>query len=457
MNVHKDTIRKPPVFEGNGPVRPDYIPAADYVSADFAALEERYLWPRAWQMACREEEIPNVGDYYTYEIVRESITVVRSAPDEIRAYYNVCPHRGRRLTSGCGRTAKLHCRYHGWQWNLDGVNTHVVDREDWGEALSDQDLALKSVKVGRWGGWVYINMDPNSESLEEALAPAKAVLDPYDLGGLRYHWRKSTVLSCNWKAALEAFNENYHVQTTHRQMLEYMDDINESHAHGRHGMCAYWPALPFGSRSRRLTGGEPTADIRPGLLAFMEDMLATLNSGKADTAAAAARRVMQEVPPTATPDDVMGAFGQYIYEAAVAEGVSIPPITPDQLYAGGQQWHLFPNQIMLQNPTGLLGYRSRPNGTDPNSCIFDVYSMRRYAPGAEPKVEQQWSNDHDDEEFWGRILCQDFENLREVQLGMQSHGFEAARTSPFQESVISNFHRALHAFVEDGVAQAKAG
>jgi phenylpropionate dioxygenase-like ring-hydroxylating dioxygenase large terminal subunit len=276
------------------------------------------------------------------------------------------------------------------------------------------------------------------------------VLDPYDLGGLRYHWRKSTILPCNWKVALEAFNENYHVQTTHRQMLDYMDDINESHVHGRHGMCAYWPALPFGSRSRRLTGGAATADIRPGLLAFMEDMLATLNSGKSETSVKAARRVMAEVPETATPTETLAAFGQYIYEDCVAEGLDLPPMTAEQMRAGGQQWHLFPNQIMLQGATGLLGYRARPNGDNPNSCIFDVYSMRRYAPGAEPKIDQQWSQDHDDEGFWGKILCQDFENLREVQRGLRSRAIAAARPSPQQESVISNFHRALAEFVGEG-------
>lgn len=425
------------------------VPADHYVSRAFHDLEKQFLWPRAWQMACREEEIPKPGDFYTYDILDDSITVIRSAADTISAYHNVCPHRGRRLTDGCGRTQRLHCRYHGWKWNLAGENVEVVDRDGWGERLRDEDIALKPVQVQVWGGWVYINMDPTCAPLEEWLAPAKAILDPFDLGGLRYHWRKSTILPCNWKTALEAFNENYHVQTTHRQLLQYMDDINESHAHGRHGMCAYWPALPYGSRSRRLTEGQPTADIRPGLLAFMEDMFATLNFGKNDTAVRAARRVMDEVPQETAPIEVLGAFDRFISEECREHGIMLPPITGEELWAGGQQWHLFPNQVILHGTSGLLGYRARPNGDNPNTCIFDVYSLQRYAPGAEPEVKLQWNDDLTDEAFWGKILLQDFDNLGEIQRGMNSRAFTAARPSPHQESVISNFHRALEEFVTE--------
>lgn len=431
-----------------GEVRDDYVPAADYISRGFLEQEKTALWPRVWQMACREEEIPKVGDFYTYDILDESIIVARTAPDEIRAYYNVCPHRGRRLTAGCGHTGKFHCRFHGWQWDLAGRSTLVVDREDWDGVLSDEDVALRSVRVETWGGWVYVNMDPQAAPLAEFLAPAKAMLDPFDLQGLRYQWRKSTILPCNWKVALEAFNEGYHVQTTHRQMLEYMDDVTVSHAHGRHAMFAYWNALPMGSRSRRL-GGPLGDDIRPGILAYMEDMAATLNAGSSVRAVHAARRLMQEVPPGSTPVEVLTAFATFIREDAVNSGAGYPPITPQQIYAAGIDWHLFPNQIMLQSPTGLLGYRARPNGDDPDSCIWNVYSLQRYPPGQEPKVVEEWSHDLADESFWGRILCQDYENMADIQRGMKSRGFAGSRTNPVQERAVSNFHRALHDFLAE--------
>ncbi|MEP7349572.1 MAG: aromatic ring-hydroxylating dioxygenase subunit alpha [Sphingorhabdus sp.] len=444
MNIDSSTPQNPMV---SGHI----VPAKNYIDPDFAKLEAKNLWFKVWQMACREEEIPNVGDFYTYDIIDQSVIVIRVAQDEISAYYNVCPHRGRTITEGCGHTARLFCKFHGWQWKLDGTISKVVDRHEWpASELRDEDLNLVKIKVDRWGGWVYINMDPDSVSLEEHLAPAKIFLDPYELEGMRYHWRKSTILPCNWKVALEAFNEGYHVQTTHNQMLRYMDDITRSYAHGRHAHFGYWEALPSGSRSRRLTNGAPTEDIRPGLREYMEDMAATLNAGSSVQTVHAARRVMQEVPEGTDAQGVLVKFGQFIYEHAESQGMKWPNITAEQMYAAGIDWHLFPNQIMLQGATGLLGYRARPNGVDPDTCIWDVYSLQRYASGNEPEVEQEWSQDLGDVEFWGKILTQDYQNMGQVQKGMKSRAFRGARPNPLQETAISNFHRALVEFMDEG-------
>jgi phenylpropionate dioxygenase-like ring-hydroxylating dioxygenase large terminal subunit len=430
------------------PVRDDFIPASDYLSREFFELEKARLWPRVWQMACREEEIPKVGDYYTYDILDESIIVTRLGADRFAAYHNVCPHRGRRLTEGCGHTARFHCRFHGWQWDMEGRNTLVVDREDWNGALDDDDIRLKSVRVERWGGWLYINMDPDAEPLADFLAPAKAILDPYELQHMRYHSRRATIVACNWKVALEAFNEGYHVQTTHRQMLQYMDDITVSSAHGRHGNFGYSEALPPGSRSRRL-GGPTTPDLRPGLLAYMEDMKATLNAGGTVASVHAARQLMEAVPETASQTEVLETFARLIRERQIASGAGFPDITRAQLAAGGVDWHLFPNHIVLQSPTGVLGYRVRPNGDDPDSCIWEVFSLQRFPPDAIPEVKPLWTLDHNDEAFWGRILLQDLANMSEIHRGMKSRAFTAARPNPKQERAVSNFHRALHDFLRE--------
>ncbi|MEO5598241.1 MAG: aromatic ring-hydroxylating dioxygenase subunit alpha [Novosphingobium sp.] len=430
------------------------VAAENYISPEFAKCEAETLWGRVWQMACREEEIPKVGDYYTYDIVDQTVIVVRVAPDEIKAFHNVCPHRGRTLTEGCGHAARFVCKFHGWTWKLDGTVAKVVDRHEWPEDLvSDELLNLVPVKVGRWSGWVYVNLDPDSISLEEHLAPAKAYLDPFDIGGMNYHWRKSTIVNCNWKVALEAFNEGYHVQQTHSQMLRYFDDWTQSYARGRHSHFGYWESMPMGSRSPRLTGGETTEDIRPGIRDYMEDMAATLNAGSAVEAVHAARRVEQEVSPDAPHMEVLHKFGQFIYEHATALGMKWPDISPEQMYAAGVDWHLFPNQIMLMGPTGLLGYRARPYGNDPDKCYWEVYSLQRYAPGTAPSVEPEWSDDHGNIDFWGLILTQDYQNMAQVQKGMKSKAFRGARPNPRQETAVLNFHRALIEFMEKGYAE----
>lgn len=427
-------------------VRDDYVPASDFFSRQFAELESDRLWPRAWQMACREEDIPRVGDFYTYDILDDSIIVTRTAPDEIKAFHNACAHRGRRLTSGCGHATKLHCRFHGWQYDLNGKPLHVVDREDWGNKLDDADISLVPVKVGRWSGWVYINMDPGSESLEEALAPAKAILDPLEMAGLRYHWVKSAIVPCNWKAMLGLFNEAYHLQQTHRQVLQFQDDVSTSHVYGRHGMFEYWDAAPPGFRSRRL-GGPKTDDIRPGLRDYIETYIETLRCAHPMTMGGAVKRMMQEVPAGTAPEVVLAKVVQFTMEEAVARGIKVPGVTPEQEYRAGADWHLFPNQILLPGPLSCLAYRSRPNGHDPDSAIWDVYSLLRYPPGEEPRVVPEWSDDLTDSMFWPPLLIQDFANASDLQRGMKSRGFRGARTNPKQESAISNFHRVLREFM----------
>lgn len=427
-----------------GPVRADRVPASPYISPEYVRLEKDRLWPRVWQVACREEEIPNAGDFYTYDIVDESITVVRKQDGAIVAYHNVCPHRGRRLTAGCGRMGKFHCKYHGWQWNLDGKPTEIVDRHDWGSVLQDDEVTLIGVKVGVWGGWVFINMDPESESLEDFLGDAKIRLDPYEMDKMRYVWRKRIIMPCNWKTAQEAFMEGYHVQTTHRQLLAYQDDYTYSQAVGKHAFFGYAPTALFGLPSPRIS--DQSGDMRVGLYEFNKEIWETLRATTTDEMLAAGRRLV-ELPETASPFEIFVAFAQFHREEAAKSGRPFPDITGEQLMAGGTDWNIFPNLVFLQQPTNVLFYRSRPYGDDPDRCIFEVSVLERFAPGQEPKVEVEDGGSDWRSVDWGLILEQDFQNMEEVQRGMKSRAFKVARPNPAQEVEISNFHRVYHSYV----------
>lgn len=427
-------------------VRADFVPAAAYISREYVELEKVRLWPRVWQMTCREEEIPDPGNFYTYEIADESITIVRKTNGDIAAYYNVCPHRGRRLTSGCGKMGRFHCKYHGWKWTLDGKPLDVVDQKDWGDLLPDDDVALTPVRVGLWGGWVFITMNPDSEPLNEYLEPAKTYLDPYEMDKMRYAWRKQIVMPCNWKVALEAFNEGYHVQTTHRQLIAYMDDRTYSAAMGKHGMFGYAPTAMFGLPSPRLD--EKAGDIRHGLYQFNRQVWEELAATTTTEMLRAAQRLAEELPEDADPLTVYTEFGQFHREEAAKNNRPFPEISGEALMAAGTDWHLFPNFVMLQQPTNVLFYRTRPNGDDPDSCIFEVNVIERFAEGAEPSIEVAHGADWQQVD-WGLILYQDFQNMGEVQKGMKSRGFRGARTNPVQELPVSNFHRTLHHFLND--------
>jgi phenylpropionate dioxygenase-like ring-hydroxylating dioxygenase large terminal subunit len=453
VNVVSDTLRI-------GPVRADFVPEHHYTSPEFLKLEKERLWPRVWQVACREEELPRVGSFVTYDIMDESIVVVRTSETGISAFYNVCQHRGRRLTEGCGQITQFHCRFHGWQYGLDGKVTRILDRGDWDGCpdVADSDLSLTPLKVGAWAGWVFVNPDPDCEPLETFLDAAPGFLDPYEIEKMRFRWCVSVKVPCNWKVGLEAFDESYHVSATHPQLMPtYGDDRTGNRTHGPHGMfyVPHNPAFPMGAPSPRL--GQPAPkDLRPKIVEYYDTYNLTLRALFSERDVEATRRLLTEVPAEASFFEIIGKLMEFQREAAIAAGAGWPDITPQQMLDAGTDWHIFPNLVFLPYPDGLLGYRSRPHPTDPDVCFFEAFALQRYAPGAEPPLQKQIMHGDDD---WRNfkdisiILQQDFDNMGEVQRGMKSKGFKGARTNPVQELTVANFHRALMDYIAKGPVQ----
>lgn len=427
-------------------VHEDYVPKDSYISPDYVRLEKQKLWPRVWQIACREEELPNVGNYVVYEVAGESIAVIRS-PVGIKAFYNVCQHRGRKLLDNAfGQTPHFHCRFHGWRWGLEGQIEHVLDEQDWKGSLCNVDLNLKAPQVDTWGGFVWINMDLDAEPLRTYLEPAINFLDPYDFASMRFRWYKTFRIRCNWKVALEAFNEGYHVAATHPQLLPYYDDINTSVAHGKHSMFHYWEARPMGQPSARLN--KPLLDdTREAVRKYVTMMDRELNAILSDRMGQVAGRLVTDLPEGTKDFDTLAALMQFTEEAAQVSGAGWPDISLEQVAAAGTDWHLFPNTITLMFPDAAIWYRARPYGDNPDECLFDVWSLQRFAPGSEPKLKREYYDDWRSCENLGQILDQDFSNMESVQQGMHSRGFAAARTNPKQEVAISNTHRVLYEYL----------
>jgi nitrite reductase/ring-hydroxylating ferredoxin subunit len=422
------------------------IPTEAYLSADYAREEQDRLWRKVWQVACREEDIPNVGDYLTYDILDDSIIVTRVAEHKIVAYHNVCQHRGRRLTEGCGNAKRFTCKFHGWTWGNDGANIGVTRKEGYEGALDKADIRLKDVRTGTWSGWVFISMDPDCESLEDWLAPISEHLDPFDLGGMRYHWRKWLKFPCNWKVAIEAFNEGYHVTATHPQLAVYSDKPTWSKPRGIHGN--------FGSQHREGVGGASggaggAPDMRIGLAVSMNNLWEQVRSTTTQTMVDVANNLVNELPEGTPAIEVQMHFMKRAIEEDAKKGVTWPAINPAQAAEAGIDWHIFPNTVIIQGPTFALCYRARPDGFNPDSCIFEVYTLERYAPGKEPKPENLYMPEMT-EENWGKVLCQDFSNMADVHRGMKSMAFTGARPHPVEEQAIVNFHRTLADYMGRG-------
>jgi nitrite reductase/ring-hydroxylating ferredoxin subunit len=429
------------------PVRPGNQSASvdkeAYFQPRFAALEKQRLWPRVWQVACRLQDLPHVGSYVTYEIADESVVVVKAAEDRINAFYNVCRHRGRQITNGCGVDQRLRCPFHGWVWDLDGRNTYVTTREDWGGLLDDDDLSLPRVRCETWGGWVFINFDMDAEPLEEFLGDVAAVLAPFQLDKMSYRWRKWLIMPCNWKVGLEAFNEGYHVGVTHSQLAKYgLSAHYYSAAHGRHGM---FNALPDG----KFVGGlDRDRDIREAVTEMFNYMKVALNAGLTDTYVSVANRLAEELPEGVSWEAAHAHVIVKAMEEDAVRGAPWPPVTMEEYRRAGMDWHIFPNTILLPLASNCLCYRVRPNGDDPESCIFEIYELELFPPGEEPQVENLRNDDIYDEAFWGEFLLQDFQQMQGTHKGMKSASFSGPRLNPAQEQAISNFHRAYHEMLE---------
>jgi phenylpropionate dioxygenase-like ring-hydroxylating dioxygenase large terminal subunit len=222
------------------------IPIDRYIDPAFHALEKERLWPKVWQMAVREERIPEVGDTELYEINDISILIVRTAPDEIKGFYNACLHMGRRLVDRPCRLNELRCPYHGFAWQMNGKLKQIPGMWDFPQ-VKPREFQLPEVQVARWNGFVFINMNPDCVPFAEWIGEIAGHWAKYPLED-RYsavHVRK--VLRCNWKVAQEAYMDAYHVVATHPQILVSAGDDNSQYdvfGHCSRAMTAAGVASP---------------------------------------------------------------------------------------------------------------------------------------------------------------------------------------------------------------------
>lgn len=433
-------------------------PVEAFISKEYAQAEGDRLWSKVWQHAGRVEEIPNVGDFLTYDIGADSIVIVRSAPDTIKAFHNVCSHRGRRLVdvppgAQCahGNKSGFVCGFHAWRYNLEGKCTFKLDEPDWKGALTEERTRLNEVKVDTWGGWIFINMDPNCVSLREYLEPAASILDPFELAKMRFKWRQWVIFDCNWKTAIEAFMEPYHVAGTHTQMLEHGQYYAYSAAYGLHGVSGFDerdPSMKM-KQSSTVTRAGKGKDARASTYALQNEIYTTVNKASTtETLVNAAKRLVDELPEDTPADQVVKHWLERAKADDAERGVIWPTITPDQMSKAGLAWSIFPNMAILQGITFALCYRARPYGDDPHKCVFESYAIERYPEGGAPKTE--WVYAAPTEANWGLVLSQDFSNMAAVQKGMRSRGFRGTLANPHQERKVTNFHRNLARYMRSG-------
>lgn len=413
------------------------IERSRYTSAEFLRQEREHMWPRVWQLAGREEEIPEIGDVLIYEIFNCSLLIVRSDVDEIKAYYNTCLHRGTKLCAADTSVAQLRCPFHGFTWSLKGQLTHVPCRWDFPQ-ISEAEYRLPEVRVSRWGGFVFVNFDPKAAPLEqylEVLPSHFSGRDDYNNKYIFAHFQK--ILPCNWKAAVEAFLESYHIPETHPQMVGYT--------------CydgTQYDVFPGARHTNRFlsTIGVTNSDVTGPV--SEQKILEVLFAQMAGESAA-----VPALPPGQTARQFLADMSRRSTEAENAVDYST---SPDSHAIDGLQYFLFPNVILFRGFGFPMVYRTRPNGNDPDTCIFDMYLIRD-VPAGKPRPEAARPLHMGDRGFsdleptlpsWlGVVYDQDTQTLRNQQEGLKAGGSSSVPFSRYQEVRIRHLHRTLDLYL----------
>lgn len=436
-----------------------FVPRDRYIDPEFLGLEYERIFARTWQMACRLEEIPAAGDYLEYEIGDQSILVLNRGEGVLKAYFNACPHRGMALAHGRGNKQELRCAFHGWCFDLDGRSTYVHEEKDFGPGFERDKVRLGECAVDTWAGWVFVNMAPDPEPLLEWLSPLPESLAPFQIERMRFRWYKGAVMPTNWKTVIDAFVEGYHTGATHPQNLRrFRIDHNASTTEEISNPPFYTPSVMYENHSRFLygaragTGAEVdtprkigNAENIDGLIVFTEYNAYSLGALANERDVRAARRLRDKpIPEGKTAFDVLQELRA---EEAEADGIAWPRLTAQQRNDGQGNWSVFPNMIALVEPGNVLGYRVRPNGSDPDSCLFEAWTLDLYPEGQEPRVERQFFQDWREHDDWGLLLPQDFRNFPSMTKGMHSKGFRGLRLNPKQEGAILNSHRIADRFL----------
>ena len=423
---------------------PAKIPAARYYDEDFYRLECEKLWPHVWQMACRLEQIPNVGDWIEYSNVGKSVIVVRTK-DGVKAFNNHCRHRGVPIAGGKGnehgncKKSGFICPFHGWRWNMDGESTFVYGRHLWDEELLQKDdLALRSVRVETWGGCAFINHDADAPSLQESMGPVLDRLEARGMSKLRSEWWYATVLPANWKVAMEAFMEGYHVMKTHPQLQRSVPSLYNA----RYGNDTGGIGLPI----------NPNQSVKENIAAQLEN-LQLLSEGMAGMCHAKEVEIARQFGDVDLPENPAEALPLWfgMVQAAItsqlrAKGEDVPDLnTVCQTHPVEAVEYLFPHYFLLPFFTSMASYRIRPLG--PESCLFEIWSLTHSPEGEEPEPPMEPTVLPYDSQDFPMIPRQDYSNIPIQQKGLHSEGLEYLRLSKSVEGLISNYQRLIDGYL----------
>jgi phenylpropionate dioxygenase-like ring-hydroxylating dioxygenase large terminal subunit len=411
-----------------------------YYDPEFMTREWDQLWTRSWLIAGIETDIPEPGDYSVFRIGRESIIIVRQEDGSVKAMYNVCAHRGNQLVQNDrGSVIQFTCAFHSWQYGLDGQCTHITDKETFNPQMVKQNPTLKSVHCETFAGLIFINMDENPPPLKERFGLPEGYLENYQLD--RMHCVRHVVSEwhANWKTAVDAFYETYHLHAVHPETQDVMDDMGvqlDMYPHGGSRML-----VPIAVKTKRQADQEV---MNPSLEYMMTEV--SIDPSQFTGGANQVREAIQKAKRARS--DRLGLGYERFTDGQLTDS-----------WATG----IFPNVQIGLHPEGAFLMRFMPHPTDPEKFYYDTMTLVRpvddptySVPGwmGLPEGTDTSGDIRPDTEYvasdeppnLGLVLDQDSELLPVVQRGIRSKGFDGAIWGE-QEQRLRHFHKEVNRYI----------
>ena len=411
------------------------IPIERYFDKAYHDREVEKVWRKTWQWACRLEDIPNIGDHVVYEIVHDSVIVVRTGPEagDIKAYVNACLHRGTQLRTEGGCVKQFKCPFHGFTWGLDGCLKDVPEAWDFNH-IDWASFSLPELQLDIWGGFVFINFDEQCESLVDYLEILPEHFATFALEDRYKAIHVAKVMPCNWKLCAEAFVEAYHVASAHPQTVAYYGDSNTQYD--------TWPGVRHINRMISAQG-VPSPSV--------EHITKTMT-----------REMMERDTPFFKSRDqsVDGETPRHYFANVAREKIAKTAGRDFSALSDSEaidliQYTVFPNFVPYGGMGLSAGYRFRPYGDNPEKSVMEIFFLfPKAADGSHPKpAPMVWLQE---DEPWSTVetmgsaamvVDQDTDNLKRIQKGLRATKKPGVTLANYQESRIRHFHQTLDRYM----------
>ncbi|NOQ00197.1 SRPBCC family protein [Mycolicibacterium fortuitum] len=418
------------------------IPTSRYIAPEFVAQERDSIWTKVWQVVGRVDELTNAGDWKQYQIFDQSYLVVRGKEGAIRGFVNACRHRGNVLCRDARGNAKrgFLCQYHLWSYDLDGRLKGML-REALAGPIDKDTHGLIEVSVDTFAGFVFLNPDPNAAPLADFIGSEVAtILAPYHLDEMVTVMDVTEAIDCNWKVVLDAFQEGYHINGIHPQLLRV---INIDPATSRY---RFFDQHSVSMAPFDVVGATPEQQV-DGIMDLPETFPSTV---------AVLPRFQELVAEYRLDDGTLhfpdGVSARTLLQQATRDtlsdmGLDVSGLTDAQM-SDNHGWVLFPNFFMTirAGEATIIMALPHPDG-DPNRCIWRVASYMwlpdemKAAFTAEPIVVEEAGSYK-----YFAALQQDYEQMPRQQIGLRNTALEHMALVK-EEVVIAHFHSVVDRYL----------